>query len=369
MMRRPSSLLLPVAALTLIGLSGCGGGDGAIATCGGDRSLGAPVASASAEGCLIIDGDLLIQATTATDLSALDGLQRITGHLLILDNHRLQSLDGLGALDHIGGDLVVRGNPQLPASDVEVLVDRLEASGGLGGTPIVAFNTEAEEDEELLDGQPVDDGNEEEPVDEEPADDEDPEAPVDEPVDEEPVDEEPVDEDAEDPVDEEPVDEEPVDEEPVDDFEPEDPGLDDDVDCDGDADCALDLVVERLETVLLLLEETVDATRLAVETATAGEDASAAIDTARALGELTGEAIGDLFGALFQAFLSGVDVELLWLALEDALDAADGLADALDELEVALDNAFGVFSAGDACEDAADDLEDAEQTLQVLQDA
>ena len=80
MFRRSTPALLALLFPASLGLVGCGAGDGSITACGGDRSLGAPVASASPDGCVIVDGDLLVQRTEAEDLAALAGLQHGRAH-------------------------------------------------------------------------------------------------------------------------------------------------------------------------------------------------------------------------------------------------------------------------------------------------
>lgn len=356
---RAAALASLSASLSWLGCAVEAGGPTGTAACPGDVRVQDKPGLDAAGACGTITGDLHIELTALSDLSGLEGLRAVEGDLLIQGNAALVRLSGLSGLVSVGGDLVVRDNPRLPQAEAEDLASALEAMGGLGGEAVLSHTlaTDGLGDDPLEDGD-ADDG---EPVDEEPAEDGDlPEGDLDEgDLDEGDLDDGDLDEgdlDEGDLDDGEPVDEEPVDEEPVD--EPQES-------CGGDPGCALDQLTASLATLLDLLESTLESTRLAIDLVRDGNDAEAVIEEARDLAAQAGEAFEDVLHDLFVAFLSGVDVELVWAAVDDAVAAAEGLHEALDELLDALEGG-GVLGAADGCDGAADDLEDAEETLQVL---
>jgi len=69
--------------------------------CAGGRIGNAEQAKAFAS-CRTIAGDLTIERTDLSDLSALSELRSVSGALVVRDNAKLRSLDGLGRLEHAG---------------------------------------------------------------------------------------------------------------------------------------------------------------------------------------------------------------------------------------------------------------------------
>lgn len=69
--------------------------------CAGGRIGNAEQAKAFAS-CRTVTGDLTIERTDLPDLSALSALRSVSGALVIRENAKLRSLDGLGRLEHVG---------------------------------------------------------------------------------------------------------------------------------------------------------------------------------------------------------------------------------------------------------------------------
>src|SRR6187399_200044 len=70
-------------------------------TCAGGRITSA-VAAAAFAGCRAIQGDLTIQGTDMSDLSALSELRSVSGALTIRENPNLRNLEGLERLERVG---------------------------------------------------------------------------------------------------------------------------------------------------------------------------------------------------------------------------------------------------------------------------
>ena len=110
-------------------------------TVGGSLSIGYNPQLASVaglDGLFEIDGELHIAGNDAvTDLGGLEGLFAVGGDLDIEDNSSLESLDGLDGLAVLGGDeLSVRYNTVLPTCEAEELAERLIANGYQGWVTI-----------------------------------------------------------------------------------------------------------------------------------------------------------------------------------------------------------------------------------------
>ena len=87
-----------------------------------------------------IGGDLEVRSVDAT--SVLEGFERLTtigGSLRLVDNLALADLSHLTAIERIEGDLEIRRNPALPASQIDGLLASL-GRDGIGGTVIVEGN-------------------------------------------------------------------------------------------------------------------------------------------------------------------------------------------------------------------------------------
>jgi hypothetical protein len=65
------------------------------------------------EGVTCIDGTVIVNSGTLDSLEGLGALQKITGDLLIVGNVSLQSLEGLRSLTSVGGTLIVQNNDLL----------------------------------------------------------------------------------------------------------------------------------------------------------------------------------------------------------------------------------------------------------------
>ena len=76
-----------------------------------------------------------------TDLDSLLSLRRVGVGLNLLSNPSLTSIKGLGALDHVGGSVEISDNVSLDATAVQTLFDSLVA-GGFEGEITVDGNME-----------------------------------------------------------------------------------------------------------------------------------------------------------------------------------------------------------------------------------
>ena len=100
-------------------------------------SSAAPEASERAEtdaavgstGGSMIQGDLTIRGTELVDLKDFAWITGISGNLVIEGNRQLKSVDGLGSLEGVQGDVIIRKNPSLRRGELRRLVARLETSG------------------------------------------------------------------------------------------------------------------------------------------------------------------------------------------------------------------------------------------------
>ncbi|MBP8811412.1 MAG: hypothetical protein KBG48_22045 [Kofleriaceae bacterium] len=79
--------------------------------------------------CFSVDGDLIVEGSPLVDLKAFEQLGYVGGDLILRDNSRLTSLDGLVDID-VGGDLTVEGNARLTD------LTGLEATTSLGALTI-----------------------------------------------------------------------------------------------------------------------------------------------------------------------------------------------------------------------------------------
>jgi hypothetical protein len=77
-----------------------------------------------------IDGWLLIEdSDNLESLAGLQGLRTVGDDLEIINNPSLISLRGLANLESVGGDLVIFSNPQLPQSQIDEFLARVDVGG------------------------------------------------------------------------------------------------------------------------------------------------------------------------------------------------------------------------------------------------
>ncbi len=79
--------------------------------------------------CTEIPGNVLIQGGDITNLDGLSALESIGGNLIIRNNSQLTNLDGLSNLTEIGGNLIIRNNSQL--TNLDGLSNLTEIGGDL----------------------------------------------------------------------------------------------------------------------------------------------------------------------------------------------------------------------------------------------
>ena len=94
---------------------------------GGSATVYSQLGVGGLAGYTSIAGDLKIECPGCVSLGPLYCLEWISGDLGIADCGVLEDLDGLDALEGIGGDLIVRGNESLPDCAVCDLLDLLES--------------------------------------------------------------------------------------------------------------------------------------------------------------------------------------------------------------------------------------------------
>lgn len=78
-----------------------------------------------------IGGDLVVRRTGVVALDAPAAGADIDGSLVIEENDDLVDVTGLYAIDQVGGDLVVTGNPALPSADAASLVGEITVGGAV----------------------------------------------------------------------------------------------------------------------------------------------------------------------------------------------------------------------------------------------
>jgi hypothetical protein len=88
--------------------------------CAGGRIGNAEQAKAFAT-CRRVAGDLTIERTDLLDLSALSELRSVSGALVVRDNAKLRSLEGLGRLEH-AGSLTLHANGLYGTQGLEALL-------------------------------------------------------------------------------------------------------------------------------------------------------------------------------------------------------------------------------------------------------
>ena len=73
-------------------------------------------------------GNLAVDTTAVGSLEGLEQLREV-GHLVIRDNPDLTSLRGLEGLCRVTNGVTIFGNPQLPESEIQAFLDRVEITG------------------------------------------------------------------------------------------------------------------------------------------------------------------------------------------------------------------------------------------------
>jgi hypothetical protein len=73
-------------------------------------------------------GNLAVDTTAVGSLEGLEQLREV-GHLVIRDNPNLTSLRGLEGLCRVTNGVTIFGNPQLPESEIQAFLDRVEITG------------------------------------------------------------------------------------------------------------------------------------------------------------------------------------------------------------------------------------------------
>lgn len=120
--------------------------------CTGDPSIDAPISyrivNYDAEqlgqlgSCEEVSGDLVIHDNPRLrSLEGLSSLRAVSGLLRVTANPNLLSVDGLRGLTRVGGELIVEANDSLPMCEAEALAVRITADGGVGG-PISIENND-----------------------------------------------------------------------------------------------------------------------------------------------------------------------------------------------------------------------------------
>jgi hypothetical protein len=137
MLPKSARLLLLAAVLASANAHGAPKAEGSAATaaaaCAGGRITTAGDVAAFA-GCRAIRGDLSIERTDLSDLSALSELRSVSGALTIRDNTNLRDLGGLERLERVGS-LVLLANGLYGTGGIEGL--RRAGSIVVAGNPLL----------------------------------------------------------------------------------------------------------------------------------------------------------------------------------------------------------------------------------------
>ena len=104
---------MPVDAETGHDMAAAPSGLDADEICEGDYVIESADDLGDAAGCVVIEGDLVIQASDLEDLAGLENLQQVGGNLSIVDNDFLDPVQGLPGLAVVEGDITVARNPEL----------------------------------------------------------------------------------------------------------------------------------------------------------------------------------------------------------------------------------------------------------------
>jgi|GEM_PF-6317410 len=147
--RTPDRLALATVAMAGLLLAGCGGaaasGRTESAACAGAR-VTVDREAQELGGCVTIDGDLLIYGPTLSSLAPLDSLSTVRGDLVIGPTASLRTLNGLGNLQSVSGDVRVEETLRLDSVTLAGLVEvggslRIENNRDLAVVAVPALQT------------------------------------------------------------------------------------------------------------------------------------------------------------------------------------------------------------------------------------